>query len=179
MLVGVPTNHTLEALDGGHVWEVIPGSMDEEVGESEPKGRVSLRNPMKCSLTPPTVAAGTQSFWGSWEIVRNMPQNLQSKDRKSGVNFHPLWVVGCPWGHYHLLPRHTYFWVAPACSWAVSPNVWESPQEEERCRNLKLEAVSVLETVHPLRLSVNLGLRTHDLCILRICTHFFNWKTYN
>lgn len=65
MLVGVPTNHTLEALDGGHVWEVIPGSMDEEVGESEPKGRVSLRNTIECSLMPPTVAAGTQSFWGS------------------------------------------------------------------------------------------------------------------
>lgn len=61
MLIGVPTNHTLEALGGGHVWEVILGSTDEEVGESEPKehSKGLLNAP------PPAVAAGTQSFWGS------------------------------------------------------------------------------------------------------------------
>lgn len=45
MLVGVPTNHALGELDGGPVWEVIPGSTDEKVGKSEPKERKAI----KCS----------------------------------------------------------------------------------------------------------------------------------
>lgn len=93
MLVGVPTNHTLEALDGGHVWEVIPGSMDEEVGESEPKGRVSLRNTIKCSLMPPNC--------GSWNsVLLGLLRNCEDHASESPIQGQKVWgqlpsSVGC------------------------------------------------------------------------------------
>lgn len=125
VLVGVPTNHTLGALHGGHVWEVAPGSMDEEVGESEPKGRKGS----KVFLRAPT---------GSWNSVLlgllRSHEDLLPKDRKAGIHVHPVWVTGCPWGHYHLLP---YILLGCSClqldkfSQCQGKSSWLG---EERCR---------------------------------------------
>lgn len=145
MLIGVPTNHTLEALGGGHVWEVILGSTDEEVGESEPKEH------SKGLLNAPPRRRGS---WNS--VLLGLLRNREEHASESPVQGQKGWgplpsSVGCGMPLRALPPPSTSFWVAPARSWAVSPSVRESPQEEERCRSLKLEAVSMLETVRPLR----------------------------
>lgn len=57
----VPTNQIWVEVIG---LELIPGSMDEEVGEVSPREEKAIN----CLLTSTTVATGTQSCW---EPLRN------------------------------------------------------------------------------------------------------------
>lgn len=76
-----------------------------------------------------------------------MPQSLLPKDRKAGANWHPLWVMGCPYTGVITLFHNTLL----GCSCLYLEVLQVSGKALTKRRemgNWRLEALSMLETVH-------------------------------